>query len=355
MPTPRANETERQFIARCVIDDEARRDFPNVDQRLAFCYSQYEDRNKPIYKNTSLDQRYLATLDRQINIVENRNIKTLTKYYEKNYNEGVNNFLNLNDTKYESLFTLDSLQREYQKMYISIGNHIASWYFRGFEKYIQKADPKPYQTEWEKAFAFYGGQVAATNVTGVSNTAKKTLIKITQQLMRDPEFMSLGQQQKARILRSRFKHYSKFQAERLVRTESTRASNFALEKSARTLYSENDLTKRWMTIMDGRERPAHEAANGQVVNMNENFIVGGEEMPRPGEGSARNVVNCRCRIIMMPVEGAIPITDLDEIGVGLGNQRIPEFSITRIGNTVSAINQSIAARRNPDVDEENIE
>lgn len=334
MPIPKPNESERQFIARCVIDDEATRDFPDVDQRVAFCYSQFENKSKPIYKNNSLDNNYLASLDKQINIIENKNIKTLTKYYEKNYNQGVKNFNDFGITRYESLFTLDSLQKEYEKMYVSIGNHIAKWYFKTFEKYIKKADSKPYESEWEKAFATYGGQVAATNVTGVANTAKKTLIKITQQLMRDPEFMSLGAQQKARILRSKFKHYSKFQAQRLVRTESTRAANFAAEKSATTLFSKNDLSKRWLTVMDGRERPWHEAANGQTVRMTDNFIVGGEEMPRPGEGSARNVINCRCRIIPIPDEGAIPVTELDNIGVGLGNQRIPEFTLTNIVNPV---------------------
>jgi len=43
--------------------------------------------------------------------------------------------------------------------------------------------------------------------------------------------------------------------------------------------------------MDARERIWHRAANGQTVRMNENFIVGGEEMPRPGEGSARKAIN----------------------------------------------------------------
>lgn len=42
MPTPSGNESESQFISRCMGDAEARRDFPEDDQRLAFCYSQWE-------------------------------------------------------------------------------------------------------------------------------------------------------------------------------------------------------------------------------------------------------------------------------------------------------------------------
>ena len=339
MPKPTPGESRRHFIARCVIDDEARSDFPDADQRIAFCYSQYENKAETILIKNALDNKYLNAFDKQVDTIEDKNIKELTKYYQKNYNEGIKNYLEYGVTKWESLFTNNSLEKEYQKMYISIGNHIAQWYFRIFKTYISKADSKPYRTEWEKSFANYGGQVAATNVTGVSNTARKTLIKITQQLMRDPEFMILGEREKARILRSKFNHYSKFQAERLVRTESTRAANFAAEKSAKTLFSENDLSKRWLTIMDGRERPWHQAANGQTVPMSQNFIVGGEEMPRPGEGSARNVINCRCRILPIPVEGAIPVTELDDIGVSLGRNRLEDFSL---GNLSNVVTQTIA-------------
>lgn len=42
MPTPNANESRNDFIARCMSDDEARADFPDHDQRLAFCSSQWD-------------------------------------------------------------------------------------------------------------------------------------------------------------------------------------------------------------------------------------------------------------------------------------------------------------------------
>lgn len=42
MPSPTSGETEREFINRCMADEEARRDFPDQEQRAAFCYSQWE-------------------------------------------------------------------------------------------------------------------------------------------------------------------------------------------------------------------------------------------------------------------------------------------------------------------------
>ena len=300
--------------------------------------------NNQIQTKNELDNKFLAAFDREVVKIEKRNIRDLTKFYQKNYNQGISNFLEYNTTRYESLFTNRDLQAEYQKMYISIGNHIAKWYFRIFKKYQTKNDFGPYESEWEKSFAKYASDVAATNVTLVGGTAKKTLIKLTQQLMRDPEFMQLGNDAKARILKQKFNRYSKYQANRLVRTESTRAANFAVEKSAKTLFSENDLSKRWLAVMDGKERIWHRAANGQTVRMDQDFVVGNESMKRPGEGSARNVINCRCRIIPIPDENAIPVTELDEIGVGLGQSRIEDFSLGNLGRTVSEVIETIAAR-----------
>lgn len=42
MPTPRENETREEFITRCMSDEEAMTDFPEQDQRFAFCQSEWE-------------------------------------------------------------------------------------------------------------------------------------------------------------------------------------------------------------------------------------------------------------------------------------------------------------------------
>lgn len=46
MPTPKKNEKKTDFIARCVSDEEAKKTFPDNSQRVAFCYKQWEDRDK---------------------------------------------------------------------------------------------------------------------------------------------------------------------------------------------------------------------------------------------------------------------------------------------------------------------
>ena len=265
--------------------------------------------------------KWRDAFEKQRRITEKRNISKFTRYYQKEYNKGVDNVLNTNSTDYQNLFTYEFFNNMYLELYQDTSMHFAKWYARTFDKYIIKGvDSKEYVTQWQAAFGLYAKQVAATNVVLVSGTAKKTLIKITQRLFSDPEFMSLGYDAKARILKKQFKRYSRYQAQRLVRTETTRAANYGVEQSALTVFPGENLIKEWSTSLDGREREWHAAANGQKVKLQDSFIVGGETMMRPGEGSARNVVNCRCSVIYYPDQSNQPNSSsnlLFNIGVGL--------------------------------------
>jgi SPP1 gp7 family putative phage head morphogenesis protein len=54
--------------------------------------------------------------------------------------------------------------------------------------------------------------------------------------------------------------------------------------------------KGWLTSGNANVRPAHAAANGQTVEINEPFYVDGEQLQFPGDpsGSAGNVISCHC-------------------------------------------------------------
>jgi HK97 family phage portal protein len=56
------------------------------------------------------------------------------------------------------------------------------------------------------------------------------------------------------------------------------------------------LRKVWLSTSDNHTRPDHVEADGQEVDLDEPFVVGGEKLAYPGDpsGSARNVINCRC-------------------------------------------------------------
>lgn len=86
------------------------------------------------------------------------------------------------------------------------------------------------------------------------------------------------------------------QAERIAITETTRMNNIVFDD----IYRKEEIPfKKWVTVGDGRVRDAHAEADGQTVEINKDFYVGGEYLKHPGDPNAKaeNTINCRCRII----------------------------------------------------------
>lgn len=68
MPNPNPSENHEAFIKRCMSDGEANNSFPKVDQRFAFCSSQWQRRNKkdnptPMKENFTKKTFNLKALD----------------------------------------------------------------------------------------------------------------------------------------------------------------------------------------------------------------------------------------------------------------------------------------------------
>lgn len=87
---------------------------------------------------------------------------------------------------------------------------------------------------------------------------------------------------------------------RIARTQTTRLEN----KARIDAYSIGEkmgytMVKQWVAVGDDKTREAHLHANGQIVPIDEPFIVDGEELMYPGDpnGSAENIINCRCTMI----------------------------------------------------------
>lgn len=82
----------------------------------------------------------------------------------------------------------------------------------------------------------------------------------------------------------------------IARTELTDTIN---DGTLHAIQREGYARKEWSTVLDGREREAHHAANGQIVGINESFIIGGEVAKHPGDDSLSpaNRCNCRCTVL----------------------------------------------------------
>jgi len=242
--------------------------------------------------------------DKVLASAERKEFANARRYYEGEYLKAIDDFLNTRKaTGFDGLFRLADLSEIYRQVYVNIGLKFAKWYSQNFDKVISKqVDVSGYNDIWAERFNRVSQQIAAERVTLVQGTAKATLVNVFKRLSSDPEFMTMGEREGGKLLRQKFSQYSKSQAERLIRTESTNAANYATLQSATDMFGQESLQKEWMTSVDGRERAAHRFADGQIVGFKERFLVGGEQLFHPGDpsGSARNVVNCRCSTAPFP-------------------------------------------------------
>ena len=225
--------------------------------------------------------KYKEAYQKKIKASENKILPVIYQFYKQEYNKGVENFILTNQTNYQSLFQYDYVKRFYIELYKSIGVDMYLWYKKNYKKFMKKEDGFTDDlTVWKSIFSDYANQVAATNVVLVSGTAQKTLIKITQRILSDPELSMLGADEKARILRNQFNKYSKVQALRLVRTESNRIANYATQQTALSVFGPENLQKTWLHT----------------------------------GGANENIINCRCTVNYEPIE--VPDIDiLRAIGV----------------------------------------
>lgn len=101
-------------------------------------------------------------------------------------------------------------------------------------------------------------------------------------------------------LQDRINTMNRDSAIRTARTAVTGAQNAGRQDSY--VAAENmgiELEKEWIATLDNDTRNGHREADGQVVPINEPFIVGGEKLMYPGDpsGSPWNLYNCRCTMI----------------------------------------------------------
>jgi len=61
MPSPNKNEQKKDYISRCMSSEEAKRDFPDSKQRVAFCNSKWSGKGKGavfVYRDTKTGELY---------------------------------------------------------------------------------------------------------------------------------------------------------------------------------------------------------------------------------------------------------------------------------------------------------
>lgn len=323
LPKPETGESQNDFMGRCVVDPNIVNDFGTIDQRVAVCSNLFNPQ-----KETKAQDNWADQFESQLTKAERTSVRDFTEFYRSEYNDAIDLFLKvkaMTPASAQGFFEDAKYIDMYETMYSKIGLQFANWYSKNIEKYLPKADIGNMQSIWRNAFAFMGNQVGTQSAIMVSSTAQATLTNTIRQFMADPVFQSGGEVVQAKMLRQKFNNLADYQARRIVRTEATNAANYATEQAALNLFPGQDMTKTWKSGYDARVRPAHQAANNQMVPFNSKFEVGGESLQRPGDpsASAGNRINCRCSMIVLPKAGAQTIGPLiTNIGFGMAQAEV---------------------------------
>lgn len=89
-------------------------------------------------------------------------------------------------------------------------------------------------------------------------------------------------------------------AMRIARTEGNRIYNTSAVDYARVARDAGcDVVKQWVAVLDARTRDSHQAVDGEWVEIDAKFS-NGLRYPCDTNGSAAEVVNCRCKVAHLP-------------------------------------------------------
>ena len=139
--------------------------------------------------------------------------------------------------------------------------------------------------DWIKVFA-------PRRITEITATTGNDIRRIVDNAREE----GLSERDTARLIREVAPIKSASRAQTIARTEAHGSSQgISLDVANQT---DIPMKKVWLTNISDRAREEHIDADGQKVALNEKFNVGGEMLDYPGDpnGSAENVINCRCVI-----------------------------------------------------------
>lgn len=135
----------------------------------------------------------------------------------------------------------------------------------------------------------------------------------------------------------------------IAATEVCAASNWGAQQAAQ--QSGLTLQKEWLSSPDGHTRPWHAEANGQIVGMNEPFVVHGEELQYPGDpnGSGSNVINCRCTQVYSQAPASVEDIPVDDNAGDNSNGDIEQMA-RRLPAHILARKRYVIAKTDPSYD-----
>jgi len=204
-------------------------------------------------------------------------------------------------------FNIDLLITSYIRIYTEIGKVHGSRVIKDIKLEVKSSHIQRFLTLFEMNVSQFLRTFGLTRITTVRKTFFELIIGLIEdRFERGMDMPTIVKEIQAKINKPSF---YRWMAERIARTESTAASNYAATQVADT--SGFIMVKHWISTRDARTRRPpesmfnHLAMDGKKVKLNEKFIFNGglDALNFPGdpEGMAGNIINCRCAVSVIPL------------------------------------------------------
>lgn len=219
--------------------------------------------------------------------------------YQKKYQQAIKKQINdVLDALHNQTYTSanDFFTASYQNGYIGSMYELQS---RGVPLTIPVSTSKmktAIQTKSKLSQTYYEKQ--GLSVQNIRTLKKQIAMEVTRGIASGKSWLETAES----VMVQRQFQISQSDAMRIVRTEGNRINQQArLDAGDDAVDSGCDLLKQWDATLDGATRDDHRVADGQIVEWDQDFTVGGEKMSAPSVGgSAKQVCNCRCQLLKRP-------------------------------------------------------
>tara|TARA_R110000803_G_scaffold71499_2_gene134783 strand:- start:1100 stop:1939 length:840 start_codon:yes stop_codon:yes gene_type:complete len=278
--------------------------------------------------NKNAETEWIDGWDKQLEIAEKKEVANVKRFYKQQYSEAIKLFRESGQTSnFTTVFKRDDFISLYSGMYERIGFRFASYFRKSYSLIFKELDTSGFDDIWKQVFSQLGIRVGEQIAPNLKSTTDKTLKTELTKFLNDPNFIKTNEVDSGRIISSRFANIAEWQAKRIVRTESTFVANMGTQQSAKDTFGKNELMKKWKTSTDERVRSSHASLHNVKINYTDLFngimLVPAD---RSNGASARDVVNCRCRIILMPKKSVMEAAKLTPQGARQVQGIIREFT-----------------------------
>jgi len=155
--------------------------------------------------------------------------------------------------------------------------------------------------DWARVAIRFATTQAGLKATMMTETSRELFLRAIRVATAEAVNEGLSVFQARKRIQSYTREYmgkqNRYRAVRVMRTEVGIAANAASFQAAKATGLQ--LKKKWVSTQDSRTRDTHQAADGQVVLLDDYFQINGVQMDKPQMvgAPASEVINCRCTMV----------------------------------------------------------